>query len=208
MLFTSRTQPTWRARLRVAVWPRRTWARSARYLGWRLLRLGGSPHGLALGVGTGVFVATLPIPGMQLLAAAVLAWMIRGNVAAALLGTFWANPLTLPVIWLSAHWVGCGILGVPAVLTAVDLVSSLAHVRAALVAPGTETLATAYGLLWPALKPIAVGAVPIAIVSSVIFYWFTLNLIAGYRAGRSAIVGDPLPDDGVGSGHNLSSQYR
>jgi uncharacterized protein len=184
MLFRPKHQPPWLARLRVALWPRRSWTRSARYVGWRVTRLAGSPHGLALGVATGVFMATLPIPGAQMFAAAVAAWMIGGNVPAALLGTFWANPLSLPVLWLSAHWVGSGLLGSPMLLNTGDLLVRLGQVKSALLAPGAATISAAYAVLWPVFKPLALGALPIAAVSAALFYWLTLHLIAGYRERR------------------------
>jgi uncharacterized protein len=194
MLFAPKHQPTWSTRLRVALWPRRSWSRSARYVGWRVIRLGGSPEGLALGVATGVFIATLPIPGAQMLMAALVAWLIGGNVPAALLGTFWANPLTLPILWLGAHWIGSGLLGQPAVITAADLMAHLAQVKSALLAPGRETLAAAYEVLWPLFKPLAIGALPLAAISAVVFYGLTRHLIAGYRdrhrAARLALAVD------------------
>ena len=45
---------------------------------------------------------------MHFFLAAGLAWVLRGNVVAALLGTFFGNPLTFPLIALSSinlgHW--------------------------------------------------------------------------------------------------------
>jgi uncharacterized protein len=198
MLFTPKHSPTWGQRLRVAVWPRRSWQRSSRYIGWRVMRLGGSPHGLALGVAIGVFVATLPIPGAQFLAAAVAAWVLRGNVPAALLGTFWANPVTVPVLWLSAHWLGCLMLGTPVVFQATDFFARMAQVKSALLAPGAETLSAAYAVLWPVFKPLVIGALPLAAVSAAVFYGLTLYLLQGYRerrlTERSAVgsVRDPM----------------
>jgi uncharacterized protein len=186
MLFSPRHLPTWRTSLRVALWPRRSFARSARYLGWRVIRLGGSAHGLALGVAVGVFIATLPILGVQFVLAALVAWALRGNVPAALLGTFWANPLSLPVLWVGSHWLGSTVTGSPATHTAHELLATLDQVRATLLTPGTKTLSAVYSLLWPVWKPLMIGALPIALLCSVLFYGLTFNLIGGYRANRKA----------------------
>ena len=51
MLFRRRNRPTRIERLRVAVWPRNSWARSTRYFGKRVLRLTATPHAIALGFG-------------------------------------------------------------------------------------------------------------------------------------------------------------
>lgn len=193
MLFSPRHPPSWQSRLKVALWPRRSFARSFRYIGWRIVRLGGSPHGLALGVAIGVFVATLPIPGIQLLLAGLVAWALRGNVPAALLGTFWANPLSLPFLWLASHWLGSAAVGGPATLNAHELLATLEQMRVTLLTPGKQTLATVYGLLWPVWKPLLVGSVPIASVCAVLFYGLTFNLIGGYRAGRRLSLGHAEP---------------
>ena len=186
MLLSPREIPTWGRRLRVALWPRRSFARSIRYIGWRVVRLGGSAHGLALGVAIGVFVATLPILGVQFIFAALLAWLLRGNVPAALLGTFWANPVSLPFIWIASHWLGCVVLGVPVTLNAAELLETLATVRATLLTPGTQTLSNVYAVLWPVWKPLVVGALPLATICAVLLYGLTYNLIGGYRTTRRA----------------------
>jgi uncharacterized protein len=186
MLFTPRHPPPWWTSLRVALWPRRSFGRSTRYLGWRIVRLGGSAHGLAIGVAIGVFVATLPILGLQFLLAGLLAWTLRGNVPAALLGTFWANPLSLPFLWLSSHWLGSMVLGTPANLHAHELMATLDQMRVTLLTPGKQTLSTVYSLLWPVWKPLLVGSVPIALVCAGLFYGLTFNLIGGYRTSRRA----------------------
>ena len=148
------------------------------------MRLAGSPHGLAIGVAVGVFIATLPIPGAQMLLAAGLAWGLGGNVPAALLGTFWANPITLPVLWLSSHWLGQLILGGQTAFNGADVIARLSRAATSLFAPGGETLGIAYAALWPVLKPLALGATLLGAVLAFLFYWLTLHLIAGYREGR------------------------
>ncbi len=197
MLFSPRHPPSWRTSLRVALWPRRSFARSVRYLGWRVVRLGGSAHGLALGVAVGVFVATLPILGIQFLLAGLLAWALRGNVPAALLGTFWANPLSLPLLWLGSHWLGSAVIGSQTTLTAAELLATLEQVRASLLTPGAATLSAVYGLLWPVWKPLLIGSLPIAALCAVLFYGLTFNLIGGYRTsrkGRAATAPRTSPD--------------
>jgi len=50
MLFRRRESESWWERLRVHLWPRRSWSRSGRYVVYRLRRLGATPHAIALGV--------------------------------------------------------------------------------------------------------------------------------------------------------------
>jgi uncharacterized protein len=58
----------------------------------RLRRLPDEPHRIARGVFAGVFVSSRRLFGLQFLSAALLAWVMRGNILAALLATFIGNP--------------------------------------------------------------------------------------------------------------------
>ena len=67
---------------------RRAWS----YLWHRLRRLPDPPHRIARGVFVGTFANFPPIFGIQMPVAALLAWAVRGNVWAALLGTVFVEP--------------------------------------------------------------------------------------------------------------------
>ncbi len=99
MLFQRRNPRPEKERLRLLVWPRRSFSRSLRYGGKRILRITASPHAVAAGLAVGVFSAFTPFFGFHLIIAIVLAYVLAGNIAAAALGTTLANPLTLPFIW-------------------------------------------------------------------------------------------------------------
>lgn len=98
MVFKRRDRkPTWRAVLEF-FWPRGGWGRAARYVKHRLHRLPDPPEKIARGIWAGVFTTFTPFYGMHFVVAAVLAVVMRGNILAALLGTFVGNPLTyLPI---------------------------------------------------------------------------------------------------------------
>ena len=55
MLFKRREAESFLERMRVHVWPRRSWSRSSRYVVYRLGRLSDTPHAVALGFAVGVF---------------------------------------------------------------------------------------------------------------------------------------------------------
>lgn len=189
MLLGQRHSPTWTARLCLALWPRRSFSRSARYAGLRIMRMSGAPKALALGVAVGVFVATLPVPGLQLLLAALLAWIVRGHIAAALLATFWANPLTVPVLWIGAHGIGQWILGT-AFATPGDVLAILAQATAVL--PTRDGLIGAYTALLPVLKPLAVGGLLLGLACAAVAYAATLKLVGRHRTVRALIAARPL----------------
>ncbi|GAA6209071.1 DUF2062 domain-containing protein [Cognatishimia sp. WU-CL00825] len=79
-------------------WPRGGWGRAFHYVRHRLRRLPGSPERIARGIWAGVFATFTPFYGMHFVIAALVARAVQGNLLAALLGTFFGNPLTyLPV---------------------------------------------------------------------------------------------------------------
>lgn len=111
MVFKRRDKrPLWRAILEF-FWPRGGWGRAARYIRHRLRRLPDSPEKIARGVWAGVFVTFTPFYGLHFLMSAALAWAMRGNVVAALLSTFFGNPLTYVPIAIVSLKTGHFLLG-------------------------------------------------------------------------------------------------
>ena len=64
------------------------------------------PHQLALAVALGVFVGVSPFYLLHTLLAAGLAWALRLNIAAAILGTQIANPFFAPALIAASLWIG------------------------------------------------------------------------------------------------------
>ncbi len=116
-MFKRRDKQGFVARLR-AQWRRPGGAmRAGKYLWHRLRRLPDPPERIARGVFAGVFVTFLPIIGIHFIAAAIVAWFLRGNILAALLATLVGNPVTFPLIALAAMSTGHWILGTTDPLT-------------------------------------------------------------------------------------------
>jgi hypothetical protein len=111
MVFKRRDKPPILIRLREAFLPRGGWRRALEYLGHRVRRLPDTPHRIALGFSCGVFVSFTPFFGLHFVAAGALAWLLRGNVVAGVIGTVAGNPLTFPFIAPIALGLGRKILG-------------------------------------------------------------------------------------------------
>lgn len=77
----------------------------------RLKRLPDTPHRIALGLSCGVFVCFSPFFGLHFFYAALIAFILRGNVLASLIGTFFGNPLTFPFIGVISYRTGLWLLG-------------------------------------------------------------------------------------------------
>ena len=87
-----------------ALWPRGGWGRAALYVKHRLRRLPDTPRKISRGIMAGVFTTFTPFYGLHFFVAAGVAVILRGNVMAALLGTFFGNPLTyVPIAVVSLN---------------------------------------------------------------------------------------------------------
>ncbi|MFD2738145.1 DUF2062 domain-containing protein [Sulfitobacter aestuarii] len=111
MIFKRRDpKPTLRA-VAEFIWPRGGWTRAFHYVKHRMRRLPDSPERIARGIWAGVFTCFTPFYGLHFVIAALLARMMRGNILAALMGTFFGNPLTYIPIGLASLKTGYWILG-------------------------------------------------------------------------------------------------
>ncbi|WP_298815016.1 DUF2062 domain-containing protein [uncultured Roseibium sp.] len=181
MLFRRRQIPTRIERLRVAVWPRNSWSRSTKYFGKRVLRLTATPHAIAIGFAAGAFASCTPLVGFHFLTAFGLAWLLRGNLIAAALGTSIGNPITFPFIWAFTFKIGQWIL----------------HGRAPKADPAHVHQQFQHGLLeksmdslWPMLKPMFIGGLPLGLVIGSVSYVIVYKSVEVYQRRRKRILAE------------------
>lgn len=93
------------------LWPRLGFRRAAKYVWHRLRRIGATPHSIALGFATGVFMGFNPLLGFHLLVAAVICWLIGGSFVAAAIGTLVCNPVMCPLMMVGNYQVGMMLVG-------------------------------------------------------------------------------------------------
>jgi hypothetical protein len=172
MLFRRRKPPHWGEKLRVWLWPRRNWSRSMRYVAYRLRRLRATPHAIALGCAAGVFASFTPLLGGHFVLAGVLAWVTRASILASALGTFVGNPLTFPLIWFASYELGNWALGQDSKVREIDLSGGIFN--------------KSLDQLWPLLKPMTVGGVPLGIVAGAVAYYIVKKAAEAYRDKRRA----------------------
>jgi uncharacterized protein len=77
----------------------------------RLRRISASPHTIALGFATGIFMSFNPMLGLHLIMAAIICWVIGGSFFAAAIGTLIGNPIILPFMMLGNYHVGMLLIG-------------------------------------------------------------------------------------------------
>lgn len=170
MLFRRREAESFLGRMRVHLWPRRSWSRSSRYVVYRLRRLTDSPHAVAVGFAAGVFSAVTPFLGTHMIMAALIAWAIGGSIVAALLGTFVGNPLTYPVFWYSTYEVGNLMLGGTVAKQRIDLSDGIFQ--------------SSLEQLWPILKPMSLGSIPVGLALAALSYVLVKPMVEAYQHRR------------------------
>lgn len=110
---------------------------------WRFTRRS-VPRGVALGMLVGIIV-----PFAQILFAALLSVSVRANVPLAALTTFVTNPVTTPLLWVAAYWVGSWLLRVDAatVVAPVSRAIEQTELQQFLEWLTGATMVTAFGLV-------------------------------------------------------------
>ncbi|MCB1385744.1 MAG: DUF2062 domain-containing protein [Nitratireductor sp.] len=190
MLFQRRSPPDWREKLRVAVWPRRSWSRSLKYLAKRVLRLTASPHAIAAGIAAGVFASFTPYMGLHFIISFIVAYVIAGNMIAAASGTFIGNPITFPFIWAATYSTGNFILkgeitdGGPQHTLEAFAKTDWWHL-------GPRGVANLAASIWePVLKPMSVGAIPLGIGAGLIAYLITRWAAVAFQMSRRKMLAE------------------
>lgn len=140
---------------------------------WRQLNaIEATPHAIALGIATGVFVAFLPLIGVQMVLATLIAWAGRASIGAALLGTWAGNPVTWPLMWMASYGIGLGLLGQAHATPLHEIQDSIARVGRAAVEPARwqSGLIDAAAVLWPILKPLLLGSLVLGLAAGAVLY--------------------------------------
>lgn len=174
MLFGRRTRPRPIERLRIALWPRRSFKRSFAYYKHRVMRLEASPHAIAAGVAAGAFASCTPFVGFHFILAFVLAWFIGGSMIAAAFGTAVGNPLTFPLIWVSSFQLGELILGRN------PQAPPPHHFELSI-----DLITTSIATFWPTLKPMLMGGILIGAVLGGVLYLLVRSAVMMSQALRA-----------------------
>lgn len=133
--------------------------KSLRFLGtllhdpnlWHLNR-----HSVARAMAVGLFAAFLPIPA-QMLVAAALAVMVRGNMPIAVSLVWLTNPITMPAVFFCTYQAGAFLMDVPA-----------RHLPDELT---WEWISGELAILW---QPFLLGSVIVGVISAALGYGLTM----------------------------------
>lgn len=129
----------------------------------KILKSHDTPAEVADGLALGVFIAFLPIMGIQMYAAFAVAELFRKNVLAAILAVWVTNPLTAVPIYLFNLWVGKFIYNKPVSFSELFLDIRMLEI--------TELLKTGKDLLIPLL----IGSMIVGIIAAFVSQWLCLK---------------------------------
>jgi uncharacterized protein len=194
MLFRRKKRLSAVMRMRYAVWPARSFRRSARYMLLRLVRIDASAHSIAAGCAVGVFAVFTPFLGLQMTIGAVLALALRGSILASAVGSFAGNPLTYPIIWISTFTAGNVLLGSSASAEMSTLSDGAEALGRSIREASPDGVASAIHGLWPILKPMALGSLPLGGLSALLTYYFVRQLASAPKRVRALAAGAKRAD--------------
>ena len=83
------------------------------YYKFKLARLPASSYAISAGFACGSMVSFTPLLGFHFILAVVVAYLLRANYIAALIGTIVGNPISFPFIWGLIYKVGAFIVDKP-----------------------------------------------------------------------------------------------
>jgi uncharacterized protein (DUF2062 family) len=178
-----------------AIYPRGGWGRAISYVGYRLTRLPDPPSRIARGIGAGAFVSFTPFFGFHFIVATIIAFLVRGNIIAAVLATFVGNPITFPFIAATAIEIGDRILGVQTTVPLPQVFSAFSQAFAELW-KNVVGLVTQQPVHWEHLAvffkgvflPYLVGGLLPGTVVGVIAYFVSRPLIEAYQRRRARVL--------------------
>ncbi|MBI1220592.1 MAG: DUF2062 domain-containing protein [Rhodobacteraceae bacterium] len=192
MIFKRRIKRSVRQIVVETVYPKGGWWRAVTYIIHRLRRLPDKPHRIARGVAAGIFVSFTPFLGFHLFIAAGLAWLMRGNMVAALLSTLVGNPLTFPLIMTVSVDTGNFLLHEPNTLHLPMIVRAFARASLelwenskALVVGGTQHWESLEWFFRRVFWPYLIGGIVPGVVLGLVGYYLSLPVVAAYQKRRS-----------------------
>ena len=131
----------------------------------RVKKLNGDPHYVATGMAIGVFVGVTPTIPFHTALALALSFLFRGSKAAAAIGVWFSNPVTIPFFYYGSYKVGAFFF------------------RDSMIPfdPKQESITELFKMGADVLAAMMVGGVIIGIVPGVAAYFITLKIMTAER---------------------------
>ncbi len=130
-----------------------------------------------------MFIALLPLVGVQMVISAVLCHPFKANKAVAVALAWVSNPVTLIPIYLPMYWLGCVMLGIEAIPYD-NFVAIFFPEEGGFIASLTAT----YTAMLDIFVPLWLGSFVVAVAIAVPCYFLTLRVVTAYRMRRYGTV--------------------
>lgn len=190
-MFKRRKQRTYAQAFSEGVYPRGGWRRAVSYVLHRLRRLPDPPHKIARGISAGIFICFTPFFGLHIFFAIALAFVMQGNILAAIMATFFGNPLTFPIIATLALELGSWMLGQPGGMQLPNIIGEFSRASvelsdnfAAIFTDKTANWDRLELFYWHVFKPYLVGGMVPGVFAGVGAYMVSRPLIGAYQKRR------------------------
>lgn len=182
-----------------ALYPQGGWGRAFSYVKHRVRRLPDTPEKIGRGIWAGVFTTFTPFYGMHFVVAAIIAKVMRGNFLAALMATFFGNPLTyVPIAAVSlktGHWLlGSKPHGTPVSLGEkfADAGADLWHNVLAIFTPATMDWHGLSIFYFDIFYPYMIGGLLPGVITATIAYYLSVPVLQAYQKRRRNILRNKL----------------
>ena len=193
-MFKRRTPKTWIIWFWHLLWPVGGWNRAFEYIKYRLKRLPDSPKRIAVGISAGVFASLTPFYGLHFIIAIIIAKLLRGNILAALSGTFFGNPLTYVPIGIISLNIGHLIMGTnqPASDQTIEIFigawNDFGDNLVALFVNEPTTWERSVVFLNTVFTPYLVGCIVPGLLVSLLSYYLCFPLILAFKNRRKNVI--------------------
>lgn len=164
-----------------------------RFVKFRILHIDDTPQAMARGLAVGFFVAYLPLFGLHMLLALLIAAMIRANKALAVMAVWICNPLTFAFIYYPSYRIGQLVLSFsrPRPQVELDQIQELLNQTFSLKYMLMHLFSAEY---WKQIASVftqigletLIGGVILGTIAAKIGYWIGYYFIIGYRTRKQA----------------------
>jgi uncharacterized protein (DUF2062 family) len=191
MIFKRRDKSLTFARVKEFIVPKKGWRRAIDYFMYRVKRLPDTPHKISMGLAIGVFSSFTPFFGLHFLVAGLLGYLLKGNIIAAIFGTFFGNPITWPFIASFSVNLGQIILGQK--VTSFEAFFENFVVAAEASWQGMKTIfgygesdwELVYSFIKELFLPYFIGGFVLGLATAVVSYFVLRPIIYAYKVARN-----------------------
>lgn len=155
-----------------------------RFVLQKVLHTDDSPHTVALGTAIAVFIALLPLVGIQTVLAIAIAALFRANKAVCIPIVWITNPFTIVPVYGSCWALGRRVLSSPSPGEHEAMLSQLAHLTREASVFGLDFWKDLAGILEQFGAELWLGCALVGFVLGVASYFLTRAAVSGYRERR------------------------